>query len=133
MGIIWLLIVVALVIIGDHIRYWRQTDYFIEISESFADMYNVVLKAMKEGKNATYESSYFQITIDDADYKKFWNYIFESIREVIQAYEQIDKRYFEEMDDETHKHIEQLNETVKKINNIARTEAWKWGIDVHSK
>lgn len=132
MGFIFIIVLVAIAILLDHIRYWRQRDYFLEISNSFACMYNIVAKSLKDGKDVSYESKYFNIEIKNQDYNKFWKYVLESITEVLDAYEQIDPRYLEQMDEETYDDIFQLHNLVKNINSIARNEAWKRGIDVHN-
>jgi len=132
MRVVLIFVLLAGIVLVDHIRYWRQIDYFLEISNSFASMYETVLKAMNNGQDVSYENKYFNIVIDDIDFDKFWKYILESIQEVMKAYEQIDSRYFEQMDENTYSEIYQLNTMVKKINNIARIEAWKRGFDVYS-
>ena len=131
MGIVFIVIVIAVIVLIDHIRYWMQTNYFLELSNSFACMYNTVLRSLKEDRDVTYESSYFKIEITGQDYDKFWRYIVESIKEVLEAYDMIDPRYLEQMDEDMYNDIYQLYHIISDINVMARNEAWKRGIDVH--
>ena len=125
--IITIMIPIVLFIAIDYFRFNLQISKFVNAAEELSIMSDITLKAMKDGKYdiIKYQGEIFYLNVQKGDWRTLLLQIEIAVNEVQGRYDNIDKRYFFNMNKELYSFIEKLHEELNNLEHEIRILKWK--------